>query len=165
MTFKQLKWRTLTGESARERESKSARARGSESARERERVQRNSGLQRQTALSQSDGNSSLIIITWYGELFCRVETPTVTGTVTRFYYSIYTDDLIAKFNFLKEVFYADDAMVLAPSIKGLMALLCSTLQRLLRQGGKNRCTLGTYVYICVYWTFTENRGTLACLLE
>ena len=88
-----------------------------------------------------------IIISWYGDLLCRVKwgdtysdwfavTAGVRqgGILSPDFYSIYTDDLIAKLkalkkgcyffgNFAAALFYADDVAVLAPSIKGLIALL------------------------------------------
>ena len=88
-----------------------------------------------------------IIITWYGELLCRVkwgdaysEWFSVTagvrqgGVLSPDFYSIYIDDLIKKLKsllkgcyyltiFAAALFYADDMAILVPSIKGLTALL------------------------------------------
>ena len=88
-----------------------------------------------------------IIVTWYGELFCRVKwgnhfsewfhvTAGVRqgGVLSPDFYSIYVDDLVTKLRstqkgcyhlslFAAALFYADDMAILAPSLRGLTSLL------------------------------------------
>ena len=89
----------------------------------------------------------LIIINWYGELFCRVKWGggysdwfeikagvRQGGVLSPDFYSIYVDELIAKLQSLRKgcfflhlfaaaLFYADDMAILAPSIHALQCLL------------------------------------------
>ena len=88
-----------------------------------------------------------IIVTWYDGLACRVKwgnhfggwfqiTAGVRqgGVLSPDFYCIYVDDLLSRLKALKKgcyyagifaaaLFYADDMAIMAPSIKGLMALL------------------------------------------
>ena len=88
-----------------------------------------------------------VIVTWYGDLLCRVkwgdsfsEWFSITagvrqgGVLSPDFYSIYVDDLIKKLKSLSKgcyylgvfaaaLFYADDMALLAPSVKGPVALL------------------------------------------
>ena len=110
-----------------------------------------------------------IIVTWYSSLWCRVKWAdtysdwfSVTagvrqgGILSPDFYSIYVDDLIQNLkdsgkgchfleSFAAALFYADDMVVLAPSIRGLRALLR---------------TCGDY---CIEWDICLNAGKSKCM--